>query len=120
LHQTFPLLDEIDGSLPLRNGRWLVVLYHYDCETCLRAIPNYRSLGANPLDSDVHIAFVQMPPDPPAGEDPVVPSSNYLHLKLRPDHEWFATTPVVVAIEDGRVMAANDGEKAVEPPPVAW
>jgi hypothetical protein len=46
----------------------------------------------------------------------VAPSSSYLRLSLKPDHDWFATTPVVAALVDGNVLWANEGEDAVHPP----
>jgi hypothetical protein len=115
----FGLFDEIDGSAPLRHGRWLVVFYHYDCDSCLEAIPKYRSLVADATKESPHLAFVAMPPTAPAGQDPVTPSSASLRLNLRPDHDWFATTPVVVVLEDGRVLSAYDGEDAVDPPTIS-
>lgn len=122
LNKSFPLFDSIDGSDALRHGRWLVVIYHHDCHTCRQAIPNYQSLAmeanAGTDRARPRVAFIAMPPLAAPGEDPVTPSSAYLHLSLRPDHEWFATTPVVAALEEGRVLRAVEGEQAVQPPDV--
>jgi hypothetical protein len=120
LNQTFPLLDEIIDGGSLQKGRWLVVFYHFDCDTCRQAIPAYLSHLDELTVNGARMAFVQMPPDPPADQDLVAPSRDYLHLKLRPDRDWFATTPVVVAVEDGKVIWAKDGEDAAEPPHIAW
>jgi hypothetical protein len=106
-NRPFPLLDEIDGSAPLRDGRWLVILYHFDCSDCRAAIPAYEALADR-----VHIAFVAMPP---LGPSPVADSPAYLSLTLRPDHEWFATTPLVAALQDGSVVSAEGGDNAVHP-----
>jgi thiol-disulfide isomerase/thioredoxin len=108
LNHPFPLLDEIDNSAPLRAGRWLVLFYHYDCSDCQTAIPAYEALA-----NRVHIAFVAMPP---LGQSPVTDSPQYLNLRLRPDHDWFATTPLVVTLEDGQVAAFAEGENAIHPP----
>jgi hypothetical protein len=107
-NRPFPLFDEIDGSTPLHTGRWLVVLYHFDCSDCLAAIPAYQSLA-----KQVHVAFVAMPP---FGQSPPADSPDYLRFILRPDREWFATTPVVAALQDGNVMSVAAGDKAVHPP----
>jgi Methylamine utilisation protein MauE len=112
VNKRFPLLDEIKGDSALKTGRWLLVLYHYDCDDCLRAIPLYCALAGRPR----HVAFVAMPPVAPPGQDPVPASGDYLRLSLRPDHDWFATTPVAVALQDGRVIAAAEGEQAMQPP----
>jgi hypothetical protein len=67
------------------------------------------------------ISFVAIPPYAAVGQDPVLPSLDYLHLNLRDDGSWFAATPVVVALEDGKVLAITDGENALMPPDVfAW
>jgi methylamine utilization protein MauE len=112
----FPLLEDIDNASPLRSGRWIVLLYHYDCDDCLRAIPQYQALARS--NSRLHIAFAAIPPAAPAGRDPVADSADYLHLTLRADHDWFATTPIVAAIQNGQVLAAASGENAMQPPDV--
>jgi hypothetical protein len=119
LNQHLPLFEEINGGSELRNGRWILVFYHYDCDSCLEAIPLYQSIATSMNETHSHkpkVAFIAMPPLAPTGQDPVSPSSNYSHLILRPDHDWFATTPVVAVIEDGRVLWADEGGKAVHPP----
>jgi hypothetical protein len=119
VNKPFPLLDEIDGAKDLRSGRWLVVLYHYDCDSCLEAIPRYRAFAVSEVarNAGIRVAFIAMPPTP-VGADPVGISPNYLHLALRPDHDWFATTPVAVALENARVIEARQGDHAVAPPDI--
>lgn len=116
----FPFFNEIDCGNQLRRGRWLLVLYHYDCDSCRQAIPKYRSLALNSRNDSgqPYLAFIAVPPLAPGGQDPVPPSASYAHLSLRPDHDWFATTPVVVALQDGKVLVAADGENAVRPPDI--
>jgi len=115
----FPLLDEINGDADLRHGRWIVLLYHYDCEDCVRAIPIYESLAA--IHRGFRVAFLAMPPVAAAGADPLADSPQSVRLTLRQDHDWFATTPVSVALKDGRVLAAVSGSDAINPPDIpAW
>jgi hypothetical protein len=117
LNKPFPLLSSIDGADELRSGRWYLLMYHYDCDSCLEAILNYRSFAsAQDARSRYRVAFIAMPPLPPPGKDPVPPSDRYLHLILRPDHDWFATTPVIVELDNGLVTFAAEGDKAVHPP----
>jgi hypothetical protein len=115
--KSFPVLNEMENSTLLRSGRWLVVLYHSDCDRCLEAIPRYQALAVSDgaKNAGIRLAFVAMPPVS-IGADPVACSPDYLHLALRPDHDWFATTPLVAAIEDGKVIWAGDGDSAVNPP----
>jgi len=117
LGKSFPLFDHIRGSLPIQSGRWRVVFYHYDCPDCLDAVTFYRALAAN--GDGIRTAFIAMPPLPSTGNDPVPDAPDYLHLELSTDHEWFATTPLVVALQDGIVLAAEEGKSAVRPLDVA-
>jgi hypothetical protein len=119
LNKQLEIIGDIDSGEPLRHGRWLLVFYHYDCDDCRQAIPRYCALTTESGNSSVrsHLAFIAMPPlAPSAEEDPVPASPSYLHLKLHPSHDWFATTPVVAALQDGKVLFAADGEQAVYPP----
>jgi hypothetical protein len=120
VNKPFPLVDEIDNWNQLRSGRWLVIFYHFDCDSCLKAIPQYQAFAASELagKAGIRVAFIAMPPAS-AGADPVRASSEYQHLALRPDHDWFATTPVAVALENGRVIEAKEGENAIVPPEIA-
>jgi len=123
LNQPFSLLDELDGPADLRHGRWIVVMYHYDCEDCLEALPAYKNLATAPRHDQTspRVAFVPMPPPAPPGADPVPDIPAFPHFTLHDDHDWFATTPVVVALQDGMVIAAADGQDAVRPPRIdAW
>lgn len=115
------IIADVDSGEPLRHGRWIVVFYHYDCDSCRQAIPKYQALAADNQKSPIRprVAFVAMPPlAPSAPEDPVQASPLYLELKLRPTHDWFATTPVVAALEDGQVLFAADGQRAIAPPKI--
>jgi hypothetical protein len=110
----FPLLRDIPHSDALRQGRWLVVIYHDDCEACRRAVPKYQALAG--VHGASRMAFVAMPS---GGKDPhplVSPSPAYAALALRRDYQWFATTPILVALDDGVVAFAAEGDSAVEPP----
>jgi hypothetical protein len=115
-NKSFPLFNEISTSSSLRSGRWLVVLYHYDCDSCLEAIARYRAVAVSGAakDANVKVAFVAMPPVP-AGADPAGSCSDCLHLALRPDHDWLGTTPLVIALDQGRVLQAEQGKQALEP-----
>jgi hypothetical protein len=111
----FPILSDIDSSDRLQSGRWLVLLYHYDCDDCLSAIPRYEALAQS--HPGYQMAFVAMPPLATDG-GPVSLSADYLSLKLRPDHDWFATTPIFAALQDGVVVSAGGGKDAIKPPDI--
>jgi hypothetical protein len=120
MNRPFPYLDAINGAGDLKTGRWLLVLYHYDCDDCRQAIPTYQTLATISLGSPngPHLAFIAVPPIAPAGQDPVAATPEVLRLSLPQTQDWFVTTPLVVALQNGRVLAAADGEQAMVPPDV--
>ena len=117
-NRPFILIDETDTGNSLRTGRWLILVYHFDCSTCIRAIDEYRKLIAresNTRSPSVRFAFIAMPPFAKPGEDPLPESGKYVRLRMRPEHVWLATTPVAVALEDGRVLTVAEGDDAIHP-----
>ena len=121
VNQQLVLLDNIEGGSAVKRGRWLLVFYHYDCDECLEAIPNYCAIVSNhTADVTPHVAFIPLPPIAPRGQDPVPDSAKVLRLKLAKDPEWTTGTPIVLAVQDGRVQAAITGADAIRPPIVPW
>ncbi len=120
INQSWPLFADVDQSTALRRGRWLILMYHYDCDSCIRAIANYRAIGRFSISNRPNIAFIAIPPDAPVDEDPVPASSNYLRLKLTSEHEWFATTPLALYLENGLVRHVAEGDAAERPDPTWW
>jgi hypothetical protein len=120
INQTFPLFNSIDGAAEIKTGRWLLVLYHFDCDECRQAIVIYRAIAEvtrGQIDRP-RLAFIAIPPFAPDREDPGHATADTQHFALTSDRDWIATTPVVVSLLDGRVLAATDGEQAAKPPGV--
>jgi hypothetical protein len=110
LNKPFTLLDELPRSAPLRSGRWMLLIYHDDCDDCRQAIPIYRAAHG----STCRLALLALPPiTTPATDWP-----DSLRLTLNPDQNWFATTPLAFALQDGRVLASAAGHAAMHPPDV--
>jgi hypothetical protein len=108
-----PLLQYIDGGSQLSSGAWLVVLYHHDCHTCQQALPLYERYATSADAKSLRVALVEMPP---YGDMPEVSGSpSCLSGRLSDKREWFAQTPLVLLLEDGKVVAAGEGENAVDP-----
>jgi hypothetical protein len=59
---------------------------------------------------------IELPPFAEAGEPPPwrLPAG-VLSGRLDTSHDWFATTPVAVYVEDGKVISAREGEDALRP-----
>jgi hypothetical protein len=103
---------------PLQSGNWTVVLYHWDCPHCREALPQYEALAREDHGRVARATvLIEMPPYAPAGEELVSASSACVLGKLSDEREWFATTPLVVAIQDGKVVSVQQGEAAAHPKP---
>jgi peroxiredoxin len=111
--KTFVLQRYIDIGPQLAIGEWVVMLYHADCSECREAIPLYAKLAAraSAAASSPRFALVEMPEygqlDEPAD------LSSCVRGKLSNQREWFATTPVVLRLSNGRVVDEADGKDAL-------
>ena len=117
INKPFTLDRLINASQDWDHGQWLLIFYHYDCDECRRAIPNYAVLAAMMGDDParLHMAFVAIPPYPPPGQDPVLQSTAYLSLSFRNQSAWAVPTPVVVALRNGTVLSVAYGQAARTP-----
>lgn len=103
----FPLVAEIDIGDRLRIGRWVAVLHQVHCSTCQEALPFYE---AQARDAGGHgVALIEMPPHEGAESH----DSHAVRGTLSAGREWFASTPVVLLLEDGMVRDAAEGKPAV-------
>jgi hypothetical protein len=105
----FPLLRYIDIGDRLSEGRWLLLLHHSDCPRCRRAV---RHLGdESRRHPELRIALIEMSPYsvPAAGRGDGAGGLVAGRL-IYTDWEWFARTPVVASLTDGRVDGAAGGE----------
>lgn len=101
----FPLLDFIDIGHQLAEGQWLVLLYHRDCPKCQQVIQDLpRSTGEFSTDQ---IALIEMPPY----DDSSVMLDHAKRIlrfgKLDNERGWFATTPALMVLKGGQVVAVN-------------
>jgi len=103
-----PILEHIDIAEMLKEGTWLVLLYHYDCPDCIRAIAKYeqaaRSLAGN--EDIIRIALIAMPP---YGKNPISEDCPCTVGRLAPTKDWFVAAPAFALLADGKVKAASEG-----------
>jgi len=114
-----PLLGHIDAGDRLGRGTWTIILYHHDCPHCRKALPEIRKL-AKELSAAAgggagRFALVEMPPYAPKDSEAVVSGSNGLSAKLSSERDWFAVTPTLISLKDGRVTAVLEGDIADAP-----
>lgn len=105
-----PILEYIDIGEQLKKGTWLILLYHYDCPDCAKAIPKYEQMARDLVGDDdfLRIALVEVPP---YGRGPVSENSPCCLGRLAGTKEWFVTTPAVALLTNGQVKQAWE-EKA--------
>ncbi len=113
-----PILKHIDIADTLKKGTWLILLYHYDCPDCAKAIPIYEQMARDLKGNEdfMQIAFIIVPP---YGSGPVSENSPCKLGKLNEVKEWFVTTPAVALLKDGQVTKvweekAPDFEQIIE------
>ena len=102
-------LEQIDVADELRSGIWIVLFYHFDCPDCREMIPVYEeihnSLKGN--EEAVRFAFIEIPPY--GDENQQLVSADTVCLSGRLAKKWFVTTPLVVMLLDGEVLAIWEG-----------
>lgn len=122
LGKPFPLLRHINAAgANLVQGRWTVVLYHYDCPLCREVVARLqeeaRDAPAGPDAESARVALIEMPPYAPPGEGEIAASSGCVLGQLSNDRDWFTTTPLVIALSDGDVVSVRQGKDATPPTP---
>lgn len=104
-----PILEHIDIGEQLKEGNWLVVLYHHDCPDCAEALPQIEAM-ARELEGNEEFLRFALVEVPPYGDGAI---GNYINVKLgklNAGKEWFITTPAVALLENGQVASAWEGK----------
>ena len=106
----WPMLEYIDIKEQLQNGLWVVLLYHDDCPDCKEAMPLYEQMHDSLAGNDINFAFVEMPPYGGTTQPLVNSETKVTCGRLNDKKKWFLQSPVVVIIDNGRVLKAWEGE----------
>ena len=106
--QNLPILDNIDIADSLRQGNWLVLLYHHDCPDCAQAIPEYYRIATDLKGNEdfLRLALVEIPP---YGTKETDNHSPCMMGHIDNSKEWFVTTPTVALLSQGVVKNAWEG-----------
>ena len=108
----WPMLEYTDMKQQLQTGFWVILLYHYDCPDCAKAIPKYdqmhKSLKGN--ENAINFAFIEIPPYGNAKQQLVNPDSEIARGRLSDTKKWFLQTPVVVVLHNGQALKAWEGK----------
>lgn len=104
----FALASFIPDSNRLLHGRWVAILHQHDCSVCQDALPKYQAILPTPA---TQLALIEMPP---FADGATIESSGLQHYRLPADHDWFATTPIVLLVQDGIIQREASGEDAAD------
>lgn len=103
--QRFELGRYTDIGQQLSQGRWLVVFYNARCPECER-LKEYWSTSLSEIRGEGNTAFISVPPDV-TGTTPALHGVRWGTLDSGID--WLIQMPLVVAIQDNRVVEARTG-----------
>jgi hypothetical protein len=90
-----PYIQPINMQEKLKNGEWMVVLYHYDCPECKEVIDEL-------IEKKTENLFLMEVP--PYGESVFLENINCARLNESESKEWFVTTPVILTIKNHVVV----------------
>jgi hypothetical protein len=102
-------------SQRLAVGNWIIMFYHAGCGECRATIPVYEELAQQETLSGkrAHVAFIRVPSGSGMSSRGLFHSDLPLHAALDANHQWFATTPIVVELRDGIVHRVATGRSAM-------
>jgi thiol-disulfide isomerase/thioredoxin len=101
-----PILEYIDIGEQLKEGNWLVVLYHHDCPGCAEAIPTIEQMASDLQGNEdvLKIALIEVPPyRSDMTSSPVASDISCTTGKLSMSKKWFVTTPAMLLNSNGFV-----------------
>ncbi len=106
--QTLPLLNHIDIAEQLKTGLWKVVFYRNNCTACQDELKT--TIADSQKNDKPQVALVEVPPFTDAkltkmDKTRVVPG------RLSDKQDWILTTPLVVNLQDGKVVGLTSAAK---------
>ena len=105
LGKQFPLLNYIDIGSQLREGKWIVLLYHHDCPKCLDAIVQFDTQAHrwSMTPTAPRVALLEMPPFGRGTGLPLSANTRCVLGRVCEQKTWFVQSPLVMALEAGYV-----------------
>lgn len=100
--KTFPLLGHVVGNAEqLATGEWTIVFFHHNCNNCREVVLSYHQDDG--FRENKSIAFIEVPPYGDIG----VSLTRGPILQLNDHFDWFISTPSVIELKDGIVLAST-------------
>lgn len=107
----FPLLDYIDIGDKLKEGRWLVLLYHHDCPDCRQAIENL-SHEKSFKGEETRVALIEVPPYGDTKTRVALSEIRVTLGRLDETRDWFVSTPTKAWLDSNEVRAVTSGNSS--------
>jgi hypothetical protein len=103
--QTLPILEHVDVADKLKQGNWLIMLFHHDCPDCAEALPQFQEIADNFVGNEevLQLALIEIPP---YGYQAMPQASTYLLGHLDESKKWMVVTPAVLLATEGMVQQA--------------
>ncbi len=108
LGKPLPLLEYIDIGDQLRQGKWLLVLYHHDCPDCQELLGPSRDSRLNSLGDASRVVLVEMPPHRQRSDEAAFADCVSRNVaQLTDSRRWFAETPTAIHLAEGVVISVQ-------------
>jgi len=111
--QRLPILEHIDIGRQLGKGQWIVVMHQHTCPDCPEALAYYKQLARQMAGqkNTPRVALVEMPPYEPVAHGVAPTAAHWTEGRLSDAREWFVMTPVILFLNDGRVVKVSQGRQ---------
>ena len=108
----WPMFEYIDIADALRSNIAIVIFHSHECETCHEAIPLYDQMARDMEGNQdaMRFAFIEIPPYAEPADSLVSADTPALTGRLDSSIEWIMGTPLVVVLQQGRVVKSWQGE----------
>ena len=107
VRKKLPILEHIDIGTQLKESNWIALFYHHDCQDCIEAITKCEQMSQE-LTGNGNILQVAIIEVPPYDQKFTNRNSPCLFGCISDDKKWFISTPLIVLLQKGMVVAVWD------------
>ena len=98
-----PILEHIDIGEQLKEGNWLVVLYHHDCPSCTEALPKIEAMARELAGNEEFLRFALVEV-PPYGNENMEKHTHVNMGEMDTKKNWFVSTPTLILMKNKNVL----------------
>lgn len=109
--QSFPLSRWLDINKDLTIGKWVVVLFNYNCSLCVQKLNEIQH--DNNKNGNGRLALLELPPYARnAAAAPAVPAAAAAIGRLKDGPRWICEIPTTIHLDNGVVTRVTIGKEA--------